>query len=238
MKATLQATVRASKTRGDLRKLRSEGLVPGVLYGFGEKAEEIQIPIMQLRPVLKKSHGSTLLIDLTVEDRTPVVTVFREVQKHPVTREILHCDLLKVDMSRKYNVTVPIVITGEAVGVKTFGGVLDIHFREIEVRCLPNEIPESYVIDVSPLMIGDSIRVNQIGHGKEEFLTHGDLAIVTCAQPRKIVEAAPAAVEGEAAAEGAEGEGAEKAEEGKEAKETKETKETKEPKGKKGAEGA
>ncbi len=235
MKETLQAAVRASKTRGDLRKLRSEGLVPGVLYGFGEQAEEIQIPIMQLRPVLKKSHGSTLLIDLTVGDRSPVVTVIREVQKHPVTREIQHCDLLKVDMSRKYQVTVPIVITGEAAGVKTFGGVLDTHFREIEVRCLPNEIPESYVIDVSGLMIGDSIRVNQLEHGNEEFLTHGDLAIVTCAQPRKIVEVATAAVEGEAVAEGAEGEGAEKAEEGKETKETKDTKETK---GKKGAEGA
>jgi large subunit ribosomal protein L25 len=236
MKATLQAAPRDSKTRGDLRKLRSEGLVPGVLYGFGEPAEEIQIRLSDLRPVLKKSHGSTLLIDLAVGDREPVITVFREVQKHPVSHQILHCDLLKVDMSRKYHVTVPIVITGEAVGVKTFGGVLDIHIREIDVRCLPNEIPQSYVVDVSNLMIGDSVRVNQIGHGNEEFLTHAELAIVTCAQPRKIVEAAPVAAEGEAAAEGAAPEGEEKPEEGKESKEAKGGKEAREPRGKRGAE--
>jgi large subunit ribosomal protein L25 len=236
MKATMQAVPRDTKTRGDLRSLRSAGMVPGVLYGFGEEAEAIQIQVTELRPVLKRSHGATLLIDLTVGDRKPVTTVIREVQRHPVTRQLLHCDMLKVDMTRKYHVSVPIVIQGEPVGVKTFGGVLDVHFREIDVRCRPDEIPESYTIDVSDLMIGDSIRVSQLGRGNEEFLTHAELAIVTCAAPRKIVEAAPVAAEGEAAAEGAAAEGAEGAEdgkEGKEAKEGKETKETEKPRGKK-----
>jgi large subunit ribosomal protein L25 len=236
MKSTLQAEKRATSTRGHLRKLRDEGMVPGVLYGFGQAAEPIQIRAADLRPVLRKSHGATLLIDLTVgSDSSPVTTVIREVQQHPVTRQIQHCDLLKVDMSRKYHVTVPIVITGESTGVKNQGGVLDIHIREIDIKCRPDEIPSGYVLDVTSLELGQSIRVSEIPRGNEEFLTHADVAVVTVAVPRKIVEAAPVAEgEGEAAAAAEGAEGAEGAEEGKEAKEGKETKEAKEPKGAKG----
>jgi large subunit ribosomal protein L25 len=233
MKATLQAATRSTETRGDLRKLRADGVVPGVLYGFGETAQAIQIKQTDLRPLLRRSHGATLLIDLRIgEETAPITTVIREVQRHPVTRQIIHCDLLKVDLTRKYHVTVPIVLVGEPIGVKNFGGVMDVHIREIDVRCRPDEIPESYTLDVSGLMIGDSIRVVDIPRGNEEFLTHVDVTVVSVATPRKVVEAAPAAaLEGEEAAEAA-AEGEEAAEGGKGKKEEPKGKKE-EPKGKK-----
>jgi len=211
-RAILNARARDTKRPSEVKGLRAGGYVPGVLYGFGAAAEPIQIKMAELHPVLKQAHGTTLLIDLEVEGGDgPVTSVIREVQRDPVTREILHCDLLKVDMTRKYLVTVPVVVNGEAVGVKTYGGILDVHLREIEIRCLPGEIPESYEVDVTDLEIGDSIRVDQIAHGTEEFVTHSDVTVVSVAAPRKMVE--------EEKPEEAEEEAAEAAEEGTEAEE-------------------
>ncbi|MFH1277353.1 MAG: 50S ribosomal protein L25 [Candidatus Eisenbacteria bacterium] len=205
-KATLKAAPRGTEKRSELKQLRKAGRVPGVLYGFGEDARRIEIQQTELKPVLKRAHGATLLIDLEIEgDATPVTTVFREVQRDPLTREILHCDLLKVDMTRKYNVTVPIVILGEAVGVKIHGGVMDVQTREIEIRCLPGEIPEHYEIDVTAMEIGDSVHVADIPHGKEEFATHGDVLVVAVAAPRKMTLEEEAAEAEAAEAEAAEG---------------------------------
>jgi large subunit ribosomal protein L25 len=223
-KVSLRVSARDTEKKGEVKELRRQGFVPGVLYGLGSTAKKVRIDLSELCPVLKKSHGTTLLIDLDVEgEKEPVTTVIREVQLHPVSREILHCDFLRVDMTRKYLVTVPVIVAGEAVGVKVDGGVLDQHLREIEIRCLPGEIPESYTLDVSHLQIGDTIMVEEIQPlGQEEFVTHADVAVVSVAAPRKLAEVLPAEeaeeeVEGEEKPEGeeeaAEGEEAEKKEE-------------------------
>jgi len=203
-KVSLRVAARETEKKSEVKALRRQGLVPGVLYGLDKSAKMVRIDLAELRPALQASHGTTLLVDLDVEgEKDPVTTVIREVQLHPVTREILHCDFLRVDMTRHYQVTVPVVITGEAVGVKMEGGVLDVHLREIDIRCLPGEIPESYVLDVSNLEIGDSIMVEEIQKlGQEEFVTHSDVAVVSVAAPRKLAEALP--TEGEEEAEGEE----------------------------------
>jgi large subunit ribosomal protein L25 len=203
-KVSLRVSARETQKKSEVKALRRQGLVPGVLYGLDSEAKMVRIDLAELRPALQASHGTTLLVDLEVEgEKEPVTTVIREVQLHPVTREIIHCDFLRVDMTRHYQVTVPVAITGESVGVKMEGGVLDVHLREIEIRCLPGEIPESYVIDVTNLNIGDSIMVEEIKPlGQEEFVTHGDVAVVSVAAPRKLVEVLPE--EEEEAAEGEE----------------------------------
>jgi len=196
-KASLQAAPRGTNRPSDLKELRRRGLVPSVVYGFGKEAERIQVDVDSLKPLLMRRHGATLLIDLSLEGKDdPVVTVIREVQRHPVTRDLIHCDFLRVDLERKYQVSVPVILTGEPIGVKNSGGVLDQHVREIEIRCRPTEIPEQYEIDVSDLDMGDSIRVGEIPHGEEEFITHADVAVVTIAAPRKLAEEeAPAEAE-------------------------------------------
>ncbi len=216
MKSNLKAGPRDTVRRGELKELRRRGLIPAVVYGFGKEAEKIQIDILDLKPVLKEAHGSTLLIDLALEGKgNAVTTVIREVQRHPVSREILHCDLLKVDMKRKYHVTVPVIVTGESVGVKNFGGVVDQNLREIEINCRPAEIPEHYTLDVTDLEIGDSIRVSDIPIGDEELVTLADTMVVSVIAPRKSIEEEEAeAAEALAAEEGVEEvEGAEAAEE-------------------------
>jgi len=218
-KASLKAAPRIkTESRAELKQLRASGVVPGVVYGFGDEATNIQIEETELRPVLKKSFGATVLIDLQVEGESkPVTTVIREVQRHPLTREVLHCDLLKVDMSRTYQVSVPVTLTGESEGVKTFGGVVDQHLRELEIRCRPGDIPEHYVIDITDMMIGDTVRIADIAHGEEEFVTHGEVAVVSVAAPRMLAveeeeaeEVEGEEVEGEEGDEEAKPEGEEK----------------------------
>ncbi|MBN1827319.1 MAG: 50S ribosomal protein L25 [Candidatus Eisenbacteria bacterium] len=215
----MQAISRRTERPSDIKRLRAEGVVPGVLYGFGEEAKRIQVKMDDLHPVLKKSHGTTLLIDLRLdEEKDPVVTVIREVQRDPLTRKIVHCDLLKVDMNRKYNVTVPVVVIGESPGVKTYGGIMDQHVREVDIRCRPLEIPESYVVDVSKMEIGDSVRVGELAHGHEEILTREDVTVVMIVPPRTMALTDEEAAEAAEGAEGEEGEeGAEKKAEGESA---------------------
>jgi len=210
----LNVTLRSKVKKSELKAGRRDGVVPAVLYGSGGDAEMLNIESETLLPVMKMGHGTTLLIDLNIKGRKGIVkSVIREVQRHPTSREILHCDLLKVDMSRKYQVSVPIVLEGESIGVKTFGGLIAVHQRDIEILCLPGEIPESYVVDITEIGLGDTVKVEALSkHGEEEFLTRGDTTIISCNLPRIEEEV----VDEEAVAEGAEGEGEGEGEEGAE----------------------
>ncbi len=180
-KASLSAKRRVKGKNSLVKQARREGRIPAVLYGMGGEAELLELDEETLAPVMRQAHGTTLLIDLAIEGTdSSVKTVFREVQRHPITRVIKHCDLLKVDMTRRYNVTVPIVVEGEPVGVKTFGGVLAVVTREVEILCLPADIPESYTLEISELSIGDSIHVADLKkQGDEEFLTSEDVVVVS-----------------------------------------------------------
>lgn len=205
--ANLTAVPRSRGRKSELKTGRRDGMVPVVLYGSGNEAELLNIHTDTLLPVMKMGHGTTLLIDLSVEGQSggAIKTVIRDVQRNPVTREVIHCDLLKVDMNRKYQVTVPVVLEGESVGVRTFGGILQAAQREVEILCLPGEIPESYVIDISELGIGDTIKVEDIPKlGDEEFITPGESPVATVTLPR--MEEEPEKGEAEELAEGEEAE--------------------------------
>lgn len=206
----LNANIRTTVGNGPARRLRQSGQLPAVLYGPGAETVLLSVNISDFDQALKKSGASQLLLNLVIQDSETYTrsAMVKELQTHPVSRDFLHVDFYEIAMDRKIRVKVPIVTTGMAKGVE-LGGVLQIIRREIEVLCLPFEVPESFEIDIADLDIGDSIHVKDISpEGEVEFLEDGHFTVVTLLVPKieeeeepieeEEEEAEEAAVEGEA----------------------------------------
>lgn len=206
----LNANIRTTVGNGPARRLRQSGQLPAVLYGPGAETVLLSVNISDFDQALKKSGASQLLLNLVIQDSETYTrsAMVKELQTHPVSRDFLHVDFYEIAMDRKIKVKVPIVTTGIAKGVE-LGGVLQIIRREIEVLCLPFEVPESFEIDIADLDIGDSIHVKDISpEGEVEFLEDGHFTVVTLLVPKieeeeepieeEEEEAEEAAVEGEA----------------------------------------
>ena len=204
----LNANIRTTVGNGPARRLRQSGQLPAVLYGPGAETVLLSVNISDFDQVLKKSGASQLLLNLVIQDSETYTrsAMVKELQTHPVSRNFLHIDFYEIAMDRKIRVKVPIVTTGMAKGVE-LGGVLQIIRREIEVLCLPFEVPESFEIDIADLDIGDSIHVKDISpEGEIEFLEDEHFTVVTLLSPKLEEEEEPteeeeeeeeAAVEGE-----------------------------------------
>ncbi len=201
----LNANIRTTVGNGPARRLRQSGQLPAVLYGPGKEPVLLSVNISDFDQVLKKSGASQLLLNLVIQDdethtRSAMV---KELQTHPVSRDFLHVDFYEIAMDRKIKVKVPIVTTGMAKGVE-LGGVLQIVRREIEVLCLPFEVPESFEIDIADLDIGDSIHVRDISQeGEVELLGEENFTIVTLLSPKLEEEEEPTEEEEEEAEEAA-----------------------------------
>ncbi len=206
----LNANIRTTVGNGPARRMRQSGQLPAVLYGPGAETVLLSVNISDFDQVLKKSGASQLLLNLVIQDSETYTrsAMVKELQTHPVSRNFLHVDFYEIAMDRKIKVKVPIVTTGIAKGVE-LGGVLQIIRREIEVLCLPFEVPESIEIDIADLDIGDSVHVGDISpEGEIEFLEDEHFTIVTLLTPKieeeeeppeeEEEEAEEAAVEGEA----------------------------------------
>jgi large subunit ribosomal protein L25 len=163
MAATLEAIKRDTRGKNEARRLRREGRIPAVLYGGTDKPLGLPIAVSpkELSRILHSESGVNTLIGLKV-DGTDARVMVKEYQLDPITHQLLHADFYRVAMDRRMTVTVPIVVRGEPRGVKQQGGLLDFVHREIEVDCLPADIPENIEIDVSELMLGQSIRVRDL----------------------------------------------------------------------------
>ena len=206
----LNANIRTTIGNGPARRMRQSGQLPAVLYGPGAETVLLSVNISDFDQALKKSGASQLLLNLVIQDSETYTrsAMVKELQTHPVSRNFLHVDFYEIAMDRKIKVKVPIVTTGIAKGVE-LGGVLQIIRREIEVLCLPFEVPESFEIDIADLDIGDSIHVKDISQeGEIEFLEDEHFTVVTLLTPKieeeeeppeeEEEEAEEAAVEGEA----------------------------------------
>jgi large subunit ribosomal protein L25 len=208
MKETLlEAEERAGSGKSVTRKLRMAGMLPAVLYGMEKKPQMLNVNARELTRLLHTGGGENVLVDLVVGKTNPEKVLVKEVQHHPVTSKIVHIDFLRIDLTKKVTVMVPVHIVGTAEGVKG-GGVLEVVSRELEVSCLPMDIPGHIDIDVTALKINDAIHVADLQLGKLEILTDKARTIVTVQPPTVIKEVAPTAeaaegavVEGEAAAE-------------------------------------
>ena len=219
METTLQSEKRSERGKNMARQLRRNGRLPGVVYGDsgGQSARDavaVSVDPDELSRILHSDSGVNTLIGLTIDSGQPDQVLIKDYQLHPITRELLHVDFYRLAMDKAITVAVPVVLKGEAEGVKMQGGLIAFEQREFSIECLPTEIPEHVEVDVSDLMIGQGVRVQDLLEGVSwKPVTDAATLIVHVIAPK--VEEEPEAEEEEAAAEAGaapEGEGAEKTE--------------------------
>ncbi len=186
------------KTRGYLNELKRNGNVPGTVYGKGVDNQAISISLKQLTRTFQV-HGSRGLFSLEIEGGSGLMVVVREIQRNPITGQITHVDFWKVRLDEKINSTVGVSIVGEEEIMKK-GGILQAGAKEIEVSCLPQDIPETLVYDIAALDIGDKVTVAdlQVPAGVE-ILTDLETMVATVLAPAISAEEEEAEEEGEAA---------------------------------------
>ena len=191
---SLEAARRADVGKGVARKLRAGGRVPAVYYGRGEDSIPLTVSLKDLEQVIESAEGSNVIVDLKVpgdaaKDRKALI---REIQRDPVAGSILHLDLQHISLTERITVEVPIVLVGVPLGVKDAGGILEHLLREVEVECLPTDIPSKLEVDVSALQIGDTLHVSDIKVERAEILTEADRAIAAVVPLTVLEEVKPA----------------------------------------------
>lgn len=192
----LSARPRTESGRNSVKRVRARGSVPAVIYGNKFTPTNLEVSHRDIEALLSHAVGENILVELEIQDgskKTSQLSLIQEVQHHPVARDILHVDFQAVSMTEEISASVTIEATGEADGVKNFGGLLEQSIRSLSVRCLPQNLPEVITVDVSALKIGESIHVRDIqlpaGVTAEE---NADLTVFIVAEPSVATEA-PAA---------------------------------------------
>jgi large subunit ribosomal protein L25 len=210
----LGVELRENRGKGVARKLRAAGRIPGICYRRNAEAVPISLDPKELDVLLRKaSSGINTLIDLKVAgggDFDGRQVLVKELQRDPISGAYLHADLYAVDLLQKITVSIPINLTGTAIGVSLGGGILDHAMRELEVECLPNAIPEEFAVDVSEIEVGQSLHVRDIPIPEGvDVLNDPDVSIMSVVAPVAEEEAPAEEVEegegegeGEVAAEG------------------------------------
>ncbi len=206
MDATLEAVKREGRGKNEANRLRAAGHIPAVVYGTrkeGKAPEGVALAVdpKSLLRILHSESGANTLINLRVDGGESRVMV-KEYQLDPVTHQLLHADFYQLAMDKAITVTVPVLITGESRGVKLQGGLLDFVTREIQVLCLPTDIPEHITIDVTELALNQAIRVRELPQdAKWKPVTEGETMLVHIVMPKAEESATAAAAESAAPAE-------------------------------------
>src|SRR5438270_5098568 len=161
---SLKAFPRSLAKRSAVKKLRVTGRVPAVIYGRKIQPQNLEVTLTDIEDLIHHSVSETILVDLTVEGeaKSRRLALVQEVQHHPLSRKVLHVDFHEVAENEKVTVTLPVETSGEAVGVKTGGGVLEHVLFKIKARALPRDLPEVITVDVTNLEIGQSIHLGEI----------------------------------------------------------------------------
>jgi large subunit ribosomal protein L25 len=159
----LKAERRTAIGRSATRKLKTHGIVPAVMYGAKEKAQPLQISEREIKAMLSRAAGENILVELEIDgDQSARLALVQEIQHSPVRGDVLHIDFHAVSMDEKIHAEVPLEPSGIANGVKNFGGLLEQSLRALAIECLPRDLPDRIVVDVSALNIGDSIHVRDL----------------------------------------------------------------------------
>jgi large subunit ribosomal protein L25 len=218
----VEAQPREPKGKNVARRVRKSGKMPAVVYGAGKPPTPVIVDPKQIARILHSESGFNTIFDLQLDgERTKVMIV--DWQYEPIKGSLLHLDLKRIAMDQRLRVKVPIVLKGEAAGVKQQGGILDQVAREVEVECLPADIPSHIDADVTPLMFGQVLRVSDLplDRGKVRILTPADQVVAHVTAVKEEVAPAPEVAAAEAGAAPAEPEvikkGKQEAEEGAEA---------------------
>lgn len=205
--STLNVLKRKRMGKSGAREIRKEGNIPAVLYGKGTETLSLVINPSELKEALSTAAGENTLLEIRVKDGEEDIkklSLLREIQYDFLTSKPIHLDFQALDMDQKITVSVPVQIEGKSIGVKE-GGILEEILREISVECLPTDIPNSFIVDVSELEVGHSIHVNvlEIKEGISILHEQEDTILTVLAPKVEVVEIEE--VEGEEGVEGAEG---------------------------------
>ena len=194
MEATLDAVKRDSRGKNEARRLRASGKIPAVVYGVqkeGDAARTVEVSVdpKPLMRILHSGSGVNTLITLKLDGEGESRVLVKEFLVDPITSHLLHADFFRVNMDRRIQVTVQVVVKGEPRGVKVEGGVLDFVHREIELECLPAEIPSAIEIDVSNLGLNDAIHVRDVAaNAAWTPISDTDMMLVHDIMPRAVEE--------------------------------------------------
>lgn len=198
----VEAEPRETFGKNASRRARRSGRVPGVVYGGGGPAIPVEIDPRQIRAVVHSEAGHNAIFTLEIRGKAPARVMLKDWQMDPIHGELLHVDLVRIARDAKLKVKVPIHVTGEPKGVKVQGGIFEFMLREVELECLPDDIPDFITVDVSELTIGRNLRVSDLPVGEKVRVVTDPARVVAHVIALKAEEEKPAeAVEAAAPAE-------------------------------------
>jgi large subunit ribosomal protein L25 len=197
---TVAATPRPARGKNEARRLRVSGQMPAIIYGTGKEPVAVAVSPKEVNKILNSPTGHNTIFDMAVgtSPAEPVMVV--DWQYHPLRGNLLHVDLLRIDLEKPIRVKVPVHMHGEAVGVKIGGGLLEVVTREVEIECLPNEIPDGFTVEVTDLGLNQGVRAGDLKlSASMRLLSPAESVLVHVTAPRseEVAAAVPGAVEPE-----------------------------------------
>lgn len=190
MEVKLKAVSRVPGTKGDLNLDRRNGLIPATFYGKKMDPVSVFVDLPDFLSVVHGEAGTNVILDLEIKDAPQVkgkqTAIIKDIQRDPIKGTVLHIDFMKISMAEEIQATIPIVVTGEAAGVK-LGGVLQHSIREVNIKCLPKNMPDQFEVDVTELEIGDNINVSDLPATEGvEILDDPEEILVSVVPPTKV----------------------------------------------------
>lgn len=200
-KTNLKAALRNRTGSGRLNQMRKEGWLPSVMYGMGQANQNLKVDARAFNDVLAHSSSENILINLDIEGVGTSLAFLQAVQHDGITGAAIHADFRAIDENTEITAHVPLHLVGEPVGVKNGGGLLEHNVHSLEIRCLPNDLPDTLSADVTHLQVGDSLHISELQLPAGVKATHaGEVVVAHLAKPRVVeevvVEAAPAPAKG------------------------------------------
>ena len=197
----LEANPREAGTKNHARRVRREGKIPAVVYGAGKDSMPVTVDPRHVLRILRSDSGHNTIFDLAMNGGEKTKAMIVDWQYEPIKGHLLHIDLKRIAMDKALRVSVPIILQGVPAGVKTEGGILEQMLREVEIECLPGDIPSHIDVDVTELTFGKVLRVSDLPHNEKlKFLTEANQPVAHVTSVKEEVVATPEAVAAEAGA--------------------------------------
>ncbi len=193
MEYRLKVEERSASGKSANKKMRRQGVVPGVIYGHGDKAVNLSVNEHDFTKLLETIKGRSPIIDLTIGDKPAVKAIIKTMQREAMTKKVMSVDFQIIHAKEKITLSIPVILKGSPIGVKD-GGILDNPLRSIPIRCEVSKVPEHIEIDITDLKMGHSIHISDIKLEGVEFVFASDAPIVSVLVPRKVVEEVAAPV--------------------------------------------
>jgi large subunit ribosomal protein L25 len=188
---TVAADVRETRGKNEAHRTRRAGQIPAVVYGAHQDPISVAVNPREILRIATSSSGLNTIFNLQVNGNEPTPVMVVDQQVDPVKGTLLHADFKRIDLTKRLRVTIPVHTHGEPKGVKQQGGIMDIVNRSVEIECLPDDIPENFTIDLSELMMGQSVRASDIPlSGSMKLMSPADSVIAHVVTPRGAEEAA------------------------------------------------